>query len=158
MSGTDLLTILHQSKLFHGLSEEDLSFILSNGTRKIFNTNEALIKEGQQDHSLFIIIKGHVEVILPKSINGLQMERATQIKLGRMAQGDFIGEYSFIDQQPASASVLALEPCEVFEITKPEFEKIINTSDRLAKSIYKNMLRVLIKRIRDINKELDMCF
>jgi len=28
----------------------------------------------------------------------------------------------------------------------------------LAKSIYKNMLRVVIKRIRDINKELDMWF
>ena len=158
MPETDLITILNQSKLFHGLSLEDLSFILSKGTKKIFNTNEALIKEGQQDHSIFIIIRGQVEVILPKSSNGLQMERATRIKLGKMAQGDFIGEYSIINNQPASASVLALEPCEVFEITRPEFEKIINGSDRLAKSIYKNILRVVIKRIRDINRELDMWF
>ncbi|MFH2219985.1 MAG: cyclic nucleotide-binding domain-containing protein [Pseudomonadota bacterium] len=157
-TGTEMLTILGRSRLFKNLSEVDLSLISAYGKKKTFNKNDMLIREGQSDHSLFIIISGQVEVILPKRVNGLPVERATRIKLGKMVHGDFIGEYSFIDKEPASASVLAIEPCEVFEITKPDFEKIINSSDRLAKTVYKNILQVVIKRIRDINKELDMCF
>lgn len=155
---TEMLPILGKSKLFRDLSEVDLSLISAYGKKKTFNRNDILIQEGQSDHSLFIIINGRVEVVLPKHVNGLPVERATRIKLGQMVQGDFIGEYSFIDKEPASATVLAVEPCEAFEITKSDFEQIMESGDRLAKIIYKNMLRVVIKRIRDINKELDICF
>ena len=155
---SEVLTILGKSKLFNGISEADLSLISAYGKKRTFNRNDKLIEEGRVDHSLFVIITGQVEIFLPKHVNGLPIERATRIKLGKMTQGDFIGEYSFIDKEPASASAFAVEPCEVFEITKPDFEQIINTSDRLAKIVYRNMLKVVIKRIRDINKELDMCF
>jgi hypothetical protein len=37
-------------------------------------------------------------------------------------------------------------------------KKIINSGDYIEKVIYKNMLRVLIKRARDYDKELDLYF
>jgi len=158
MSENDLLKILHASKLLEGLSNEDISMLSSHGKKLTIKGNDIIIEEGQTDHSLFIILKGQVEVVLPKQRGGQTMERVTRIKLSKLAQGDFFGEYSLIDKEPASASVVAIEPCEIFEISKPDFEKILTTSDRLAKIIYKNILKVVIKRIRDINRELDICF
>ena len=99
-----------------------------------------------------------MEVVLSEEGGDQGLVRATRIKLGHQVQGDFIGEYALIDREPASASVIAVEPCEVFEITQSDFDKILNSSDRLAKTIYRNMLQVTIKRARDSNKELDICF
>jgi CRP-like cAMP-binding protein len=75
-----------------------------------------------------------------------------------MAQGDCFGEYSLIDKQPASAAVIAMEPCRLFEISRSHFEEILNTSDFIAKTVYKNILLIIIKRARDSNRELDICF
>ncbi|MFC1812029.1 cyclic nucleotide-binding domain-containing protein [Thermodesulfobacteriota bacterium] len=154
----ELLMTLRESKLLKGLLEDDLAMISSHGRRLAFQKNATLIKEGQVDHPLYVVIKGQVEVVLPKDRGDRGMERATRVKLGHQVQGDFIGEYALIDREPASASVIAVEPCEVFEVTRSDFDKILNSSDRLAKNIYRNMLQVTIKRARDSNKELDICF
>jgi CRP-like cAMP-binding protein len=158
MSEHELLMTLRESKLLRGLLEDDLAMISSYGRRVAFQKNATLIKEGQAEHPLYIVIKGQVEVVLPKERGGQDSERATRIKLCQLVQGDFIGEYGLIDKEPASASVIAVEPCEVFEISRSDFDKILNSSDRLAKNIYRNMLQVTIKRARDSNKELDICF
>ncbi|MFC1488676.1 cyclic nucleotide-binding domain-containing protein [Thermodesulfobacteriota bacterium] len=158
MSEHELLMTLRESKLLKGFLEDDLAMISSRGRRLAFQKNATLIKEGQVDHPLYVVIKGHVEVVLPKERDGQGLERATRVKLCQLVQGDFIGEYALIDREPASASVIAAEPCEVFEITQSDFDRILNSSDRLAKNIYRNMLQVTIKRARDSNKELDICF
>ena len=75
--------------------------------------------------------------------------------LGRLTQGDCFGEYSVIDNSPTSASVVTLEECDLFIIPRINFERIINSDNRLGKIIYKNMLQVLIKRARNYDKELD---
>jgi len=158
MSENELLTILHESKLLKGLFDDDLEIIFSCGKRVAFKENDTIIQEGQTGHSLFIIINGIVEVVLPKERGLAAVDRATRIRLDNLTKGDFIGEYSFIDKEPASASVIALEPCELIEIKHPDFEKILDSNDRLAKNIYKNMLKVVIKRARESDKILEICY
>ena len=153
-----LITTVHDSKLIKGLSYDEIGIILSCGKRTAFKENDIIIKEGQTGHSLFIVIKGKVEVFLPKEKENASMDRATRIRLDKLSKGDFIGEYSFIDKGPASASVVALEPCELVEIKRQDFEKILDTNDRLAKHIYKNMLKVIIKRARESDRMLDICY
>jgi len=158
MSNTDTVDILRASKVFNGLSDDHLKMISENGKAASFEPNATIIKEGQTEHPLFIVIKGQVEVVLPKQDGKQDFARATRIKLSRLAQGDCLGEYSLIDKQPASASVIAVEPCTLFEISRSDFEKIINSSDSLGKTVYKNILLITIKRARDSNRELDICF
>jgi CRP-like cAMP-binding protein len=158
MPTTDMIAILEKSKVFQGLSDEDLKLISTSGNVVLFQKDEVIIKEGQTGHPLFIVIQGQVEVVLPKVAGGRAIERATRIKLSKLAAGDCIGEYSTIDLRPASASVVAIEPCELFEISRSRFEEIINSSDFLAKTIYNNLLLIMIQRARDNNRELDICF
>lgn len=158
MSNKELLDILQDGKIFRGLSDDYLRMISTHGNMLEFNKNDIIIEEGQIGHPLYVIIEGQVEVFLPKTRKGGMQERPTRIRLGRLTQGDCIGEYSLIDNQPASASVIAIEPCKIFAISRSEFEKIIISSDYLARIIYKNMLKVLIKRSRQYDNELDICY
>ncbi len=158
MTKDDLMDILKQSKLLKGLLKEDFEIIYGYGKRVSVAKGNIIINEGSSRHSLFIVIKGRVEVVLPKEQGSSKITRATRIRLNRLAPGDFIGEYSIIDREPASASVIAIEPCELYEFSRENFDKILVVSDRLAKHIYKNMLKVVIKRARESNKELDICY
>ena len=158
MPNVDILEILLQSKVFKGLSDEHLKKFTDRGDIVTFEKNETIIKEDQSGHPFFIVIKGQVEVVLPETASGQDYERVTRIKLNRLAQGDCIGEYSLIDKQPASAAVIAMGPCKLFEISRSHFEEIINISDFIAKTVYKNILSITIKRARDSNRELDICF
>lgn len=158
MFNNELLDSLQKSKIFKGFSDDYLQIISSHGNMLQIKGNDIIIEEGQIGHPLYVIIEGQVEVFLPKTRKGGMQERPTRIRLGRLTQGDCIGEYSLIDNQPASASVIAIEPCKIFAISRSEFEKIIISSDYLARIIYKNMLKVLIKRSRQYDNELDICY
>lgn len=158
MPNVDVLEILLQSKVFKGLSDEHLKKFADRGDIVTFEKNETIIREDQAGHPFFIVIKGQVEVVLPEPASGQDSERVTRIKLNLLEQGDCIGEYSLIDEQPASATVIALEPCILFEISRSHFEEIINISDFIAKTVYKNILLITIERARDGNRQLDICF
>jgi len=149
---------LQESKIFKGISDDHIEMIAARGDIVSFNRNEIIIEEGQVGHPLHVIMEGQVEVFLPKKRKGYTKERPTKIRLNRLSQGDCIGEYSLIDNEPASASVVATEPCKVFKLSREEFGEIITYSNTLEKTIYKNMLKVLIKRSRQSDSELDICY
>jgi len=155
---TELLSILQEAKIFRDLSVDYIEMISTHGDILDFDRNDIIIEEGQAGHPLYIILDGQVEIFLPKKRKFYTKERPSKIKLNRLAQGDCIGEYSLIDDEPASASVVAVEPCKVFKMPREEFEKIITSGDHLAKIIYKNMLKVLVKRSRQYDNELDICY
>ena len=158
MFDDESLRILQESKIFRYLSDDQIKMIATYIELLRFNNNDIIIEEGQTGHPFYIIMKGQVEVFLPEKREDPTEERPARITLKRLTQGDCIGEYSLIDNKPASASVVAVEPCEVYKISRENFGKIISSSDNIEKVIYKNMLMVLIKRAREYDKELDLCF
>jgi CRP-like cAMP-binding protein len=158
MPEADLTTILKGAKIFKGLSDDQIAIVSDSGKVVTFDINDTIINEGQTGHPFFIVIKGQVEVVLPKETGVQSAGRATRIKLSQLEAGDCIGEYSLIDKEPASASVVAIEPCVLFEIAGQNFEKIVDAQDFLAKTVYKNILLIMIKRARDNNRELDICY
>jgi len=158
MPETDLVTILKGSRIFSDLSDDHLSTVSERGNVVTFNENDTIIKEGQTGHPFFIVIKGQVEVVLPKETGVQSAGRATRIKLSQLAPGDCFGEYSLIDKEPASAAVIAIEPCMLFEMPRQNFEEILISDDFLAKTVYKNILLIMVKRARDSNRELDIYY
>ena len=158
MNSDELLGLLRESKIFRGISDEHLRKIAAHGDILHFSKNDLLIEEGQVGNPLSVILEGQAEVFLPKKRKDDNKERPTGIILDRFSQGDCAGEYSLIDNKPASASVIATQPCKIFRLARDEFQKIITYSNELEKTIYKNMLRVLIHRCRQSDSELDICY
>ena len=82
--------------------------------------------------------------------------RPAEIRLHILESGDLLGEYSFIDSQVASASVRALEDGELYTISRDDFYSIVDSSNRVGKLIYRNLLQALIIRLRHYNEEADL--
>ncbi len=146
---------LSNIEIFKGLANDDFKKIYSCCQKVRFVEKDTLIKEGQIKSTLYIIIEGQVEVFLPEQNKEMGNKRPTKVKLTILNKGGFFGEYSFFDSKPSSASVVATQSGELIKITKFDLNNTLKNNDRIAKTIYLNMLQILIKRLRNTNKEYD---
>ncbi len=155
MVDTNTLQILSGFEIFRGLTESDIEILHAKCQGVKFKESEILMKEGQVSSAIYIIINGQVDICLPEQDEKVKHKRPTKVKLATESEGDFFGEYSFVDSQPASASVVATQAGELIKITKSDLDNILENNDHIAKIVYLNILRVLVRRLRHINKEYD---
>lgn len=102
-------------ELFKGMTPEELDFIRSACQQRHFQGGEYLIREGEADADLLLIINGKVEV-LKKSP---QSDQEVQVRV--LGCNSTIGDLSFLDGSPRSASVKALEETEILILPRPLF-------------------------------------
>lgn len=104
--------------------------------RGSFAKGDILMKEGESDKSMFYIVSGKVGVYAKSP------GRAVKSAVNELGKGDLVGELSFFDGQPRSATLVAREDTEVliiekgfFEGLKPEHLKIIQAMARKIRSL-----------------------
>ena len=147
--------ILSNVEVFGGLERADLKTIAHYCQRVRFEKGDTLIEMGQSASALYILVKGKLRVLLPKRLEGKKEQRPSQVNLNMLNQGDCFGEYSLIEKTKASASVVGVEPGEVLKIPESAFQQIM-ADDRIGKRVYRNLLHILIKRLRKKEEELDL--
>jgi CRP-like cAMP-binding protein len=151
MSSDRLVAGLKQSEVFQGIGSAGLESLERAGAAVALDAGEVIIEEGQQVTDLFVVIRGELEVFLPKTES-----RLTRIRVAQKGPGDCIGEYSFVDKNRASASVAAKVPSQVFRISQAEFERQLDADPAIGRTFYRNLLRLLVSRLREDNQLLDL--
>ena len=104
-----------------------------------FSPNYTIFTEGQEGRSLYIVVSGSVKVHLE-----------TQ-ELARLEAGACFGEMSLFDAEPRSASVTTLEACDCLMLTQQQLYEAIDETPGIAV----NIIRLLSRRIRELNRELN---
>ena len=92
-----------------------LNYIYKNADIKKISKNEIIIREDDTDESIFIILKGRVEV--SKIMQGIKIE-----KLAFLKTGDLFGEISFLSGVPRIATVRALTSTTLIVVDRNIFE------------------------------------
>src|SRR5262245_49808015 len=155
----ETIQALAKAEIFHGLTPEEVNIFYQSAQRVTCEKAATVIDKGQVGAALYIILNGQFEVDLPlgvyipQQVGGLVERRMSKVQLSTLRAGDCFGEYSLLDQQPTSASVVAAEAGKLLKITQPAFEAILQANDRIAKTVYGNMLHILIDRLRKQNAE-----
>jgi len=73
-----------------------------------------------------------------------------EVILGIIGPGEFFGEMGLIDDGPRSASVIAIEPCELLSVTRRGFKKCLVENFEVAMTV----LRVLVRRLREADRKI----
>jgi CRP-like cAMP-binding protein len=162
MFDDETLRTLANVAVFKGLTPDEVKLFYNSSQRVTFKKADTLLEKGQVGSALYIILTGQFEVNLPLGVyvpqqTGSQVERRTsKVQLNTLKAGDCFGEYSLIDQQPASASVIATQSGELIQVTKAAFDAILQANDRVAKTVYYNILHILVERLRKLNTEYNL--
>jgi len=140
-----------RNHLFHKLPESLASLLFDAGEVSDIPAGTIIVNEGEALDRLFVVLSGKVEVYLPESES-----RFSSVRLTTMGPGDCFGEYGFVDRQPASASIRSIEPVELYGIPFQTLHKFLDSHHSVAAIVYKNLLAILVKRLRASNAELDL--
>jgi hypothetical protein len=141
----------HRNQIFYRLPETLCQDLFDSGETRAVSAGEIILDESDHPDSLYIVLKGRMEALLPRTES-----RVTAVRLSELGPGDCFGEYAFIDQQPASASVRALTDAEVFSIGYEALRTYLNAHPTIASIVYQNLLHILVRRLRATNAELDL--
>jgi DNA-binding NtrC family response regulator len=108
-------------------------------TMRYVSRGEIIINEGEKMDTLYLIKKGRMIAYLVRD--------KKEVVLGDVGMGEFVGEMAYINGQPRSANVRALEDSEVIEIPSNLIDQLIFLKPSLAKAL----LKTLSKRISKFN-------
>jgi CRP/FNR family cyclic AMP-dependent transcriptional regulator len=73
-----------------------------------------------------------------------------EVILTLIGPGEFFGEMGLIDDSPRSASVVAIEPCELLAITRRDFKKCLAENFDMAMAV----MRGLVRRLREADRKI----
>jgi len=144
-------SVLGQIEIFQRLPDTEVQNLLEAGVVETHPAGSVILHERDQLHSLYIVLEGKAEAFLPKT-----PERFTAVRLSELAPGQCFAEYAFVDQQPASASIRALTDVQVFCIDYETLHALLEANPAVASILYRNLLHILVQRLRKSNAELDL--
>jgi signal transduction histidine kinase len=133
-----LLDALTGVAIFKHLNKEMFLQLAEVCTYVSYNSQEAIIRKGDEGNSLFIIMNGEVRV------------HDGEHELATLKQGDYFGEFSIIDNEPRSTSVSAIGKVELIQIERNHFYHVLNRFPEITK----DLMAALSKRMRSQNQSL----
>jgi CRP/FNR family transcriptional regulator, cyclic AMP receptor protein len=138
LNSFDRLMFIRGVPIFQELRDDFLVRLASIMEQQAYKANYTIFAQGEQGQALYIVASGRVRV-----------HTATQ-ELAQFEQGKCFGEMSLFDSEPRSASVSTLEPTECLVLTQQQLYEAIDETPGIAI----NIIRLLSRRIRELNKEL----
>jgi len=129
--------LLKKITMFSALEENELDKLEASLVRRRYAEGQVLFHMGDEGDDLYIIQKGRVKVSIPSS-------KGEEVILTILSAPELLGELSFIDGKPRSATVQAMEPTEVFCLHRGDFLEFL----RGHFDVVLRVLEVLAQRLR----------
>lgn len=132
--------------LLANFTPEELSLLSSFGDSRAYQTDEIVIRQGDENDHLYLVLKGKLDVF--QDVEGMNKKVAT------LEAGDSLGEVSVFDPGPASATVCASSETEVWLITRQSLDRLHAASPKVAYRLLSRITTCLSKRLRLMNDKV----
>lgn len=130
----EVSNIISKIELFDSLNENELENVAKHIHIKEFSIDEVVITENDDGDSMFIVVEGLLDVFVTSTNN-------YQLKVGRLAPGDFFGEMSLMTGEKRSATVKAATDVLLFEIIKESVSEVIQKREEVIKEFGESISR-----------------
>ena len=130
---SNLAHFLRKINLFESVPTSTLYQLGRSLSKKAYDDDDFIIKQGEIGEQFFIIHKGAVKVT--KVVDGASVE------LIKLKAGDVFGERALIKKEPRAANVVAVGTVECYYLNKDDFAMILG--DIVEKLTTMNEVRVL---------------
>jgi CRP/FNR family cyclic AMP-dependent transcriptional regulator len=142
-----IFEMIGHSRFFSEFTREDVEQLAAFMQVYSANTGEMIIREGDVDDYLILIIEGRVEISKADS----QGEPHPMTSVG---PGATLGEMSMIDGEPRFATCVALEPTTFAVLSRDNMVRIIIEEPGLGSKILIKLVTLLSQRLRATSSNL----
>jgi CRP/FNR family transcriptional regulator, cyclic AMP receptor protein len=120
------------------LEDDDAEWLKKVGISRLLSEGEVLIHEGRPIESLFFVTQGTFAVTAGESAE----------KVATVGTGEVLGEISFVDRRPPTATVTAAEDSGVLAIPKDVLIAKLHDDPGFAGRFYRAVALFLADRLR----------
>lgn len=134
--------LIRKLDFFEPLDEKIIKNIARLCIVREFSAGEAIVRQGESGLGLYFITGGRAKVEVDKE--------GSKVVVAELREGDFLGEFSIIDDKTRSASVICLQDTRCLLLTRDSFSRLLKKYPEIAAQ----MLRTLVARIRNTNERM----
>ena len=143
MATTVSTAVLKAVPLFASFPEEQLRMLTTVVTRKSAPRSTTIMAGGDPTDSLYIVLSGRLKVMMSDA-------EGKEVILSILGAGEIFGEMGLIDDEPRSATVITIEPCELLSLAKRDFKKSLAENFEMSMAV----MRGLVKRLREADRKI----
>ena len=103
--------LLAGNDMFAHLSGDQLKRLAEMGHCQSFAPGESVVREGERGDSLFIVVRGSLDVLQSRGVDALH-------RLTTLTSSDIFGEMALCTGEPRSATVICREECVLLEVER----------------------------------------
>ncbi len=104
------------------MSRGALSWLLDNSTETIYDINDVIVRQGEHDDSVYMVLVGRVRVTQSPGNGG------ADVFIAELGPGEIFGELAILESQPRSATVMTLERTSCLKVSGKDFLTALNRS------------------------------
>lgn len=132
--------------LFRDLSEEQSRSLLKTGTVLHCEAGDTVIRRGETQQDLYVILEGVAEV--------WRTDEEKRLCLALLKTGDVFGEMGFLGRPRRSADVVAAIPMRILILTQTFLNRSIHHQPTAAALLLRNLSMVLAERLSQTTDRL----
>jgi CRP-like cAMP-binding protein len=131
--------------LLNELADSEITWLRAEGEILYCERGAVLVQEGSRIETLYLVLGG----VLSVTIGG-----AGGREIAKLGPGQIIGEMSFLEDRPASATVRALEGSEVLAISRAAVEAKLRQDTAFSAHLFRGLAMVTSRRLRNVVGQL----
>jgi len=135
--------LLRTVPIFSELSEPDIAALARLNSRRTCPKDTVVFFENEEGDSFFCIVAGRIKV----TILG---DDGREVILSVLGRGDFFGEMALLDNEPRSATAIAVEDTELLSLHRNDFQSVLSDN----RSIMSALIKILTARLRRANHQI----
>ncbi len=129
--------LLRSVSILAELDPADATSLERLARRRAFAAGDVIVSESERGDALYVLLEGKVKVVL-------YGESGREVILSIFKEpGDFFGEMSLLDDEPRSATVLAMEPSKLLVLSRADFRAHLARHPRVAVQVMTELSRRL---------------
>jgi extracellular factor (EF) 3-hydroxypalmitic acid methyl ester biosynthesis protein len=133
--------------LLQQLTESDITVLISRLRERQYLADELIIREGEVPGAIYFVVNGLVSVY----VEGTAGQRR---ELAQLGAGEIVGDVSWLERRPASASVRAQESSLVAAIAAPELDEMLTADAGFASRFHRGLAVLNASRVRRLTGQL----
>ena len=132
--------------IFGQLTDEDVDWLAGVGNLEKLESGATIVQRGKHIENIYIVVEGSFSVF---HTSDFSTPAAT------LHSGEMVGEMSFIDAMPPSATVRSLGNSVVLKIPKARLQSKLDEDTGFAARFYRSTSMLLSDRLRGAQQAVD---
>jgi CRP/FNR family transcriptional regulator, cyclic AMP receptor protein len=143
--------------ILRDLAPEEVDKVISVAKRVVVKAGGAIMHEGEQGETMYLFIKGQVDVTKNLTLKLGERDFAkTEKSMNKLSSehASVFGEMAMFGPEPRSATITASSDCVLYEINRSDFLALCDENPRIGLSIIRRIAGVLCSRVRKGNEDV----